>query len=92
MTKDKCKEEFEVFLRKLWAKKAEPFLRECNDPEPDRDYQDYDADFAWVVWQAAYNRTQPEAIEPSSDVDDTNVADIIRELKSKIEEQACSED
>jgi hypothetical protein len=61
MTKDKCREEFEVYLRKVWFYKTTPFLRQCNDPESDRYYQDYDTDFAWTVWQKAY-RTQPDHI------------------------------
>jgi hypothetical protein len=51
-----CRSEFEAVLKDLWKHRNDPFLRECNDPEPDRDYEDFGTQSAWELWQAAYNR------------------------------------
>lgn len=45
-------ERFEAWARVQFAWKHGPFLRECNDPEPERTYHDYDVDLAWDAWQA----------------------------------------
>jgi hypothetical protein len=53
-------EEFEEYLRILWANNKSPFLRPCNEVDADRYYQDYDTEFAWIVWQACNAKRQEE--------------------------------
>lgn len=57
---DKIRDDFEKHLEKMWPKRTDPYLRDCNDPFPEHTYQDPDTEFAWVIWQAAYQQCQAE--------------------------------
>jgi hypothetical protein len=60
MTNDELRQEFEAWLKIRWAKSTNPFLRRCNEVDADRYYQDYDAEFAWIVYQACNAKRQEE--------------------------------
>ena len=46
------RDEFEKFARKHLRCDG-PFLRDCNEIDATRTYQDFDIEAAWIDWQAA---------------------------------------
>lgn len=51
MTNDKIKEEFEKFVRE--ANQLEgPYLRACNDVDPEYTYQDPVTELLWWKWKS----------------------------------------
>lgn len=50
---------FEKWARVHLAYLGGPFLRDCNDPEPDRDYQKWEVEDPWRAWQACAAHYQP---------------------------------
>ena len=48
------KEAFEKFAsRHMNRPIGDCFLRDCNDIEPDRTYQNFDTEAAWLDWQSS---------------------------------------
>lgn len=52
------REAFEHFCREV-RKLSGPYLRDCNDPEPDREYQDFDTQYLYSLWNT---RPTPDVV------------------------------
>lgn len=50
---EKMRREFEQFCKDVHQLHG-PFLRDCNDPEPEREYQLFETQNLWERWQAAH--------------------------------------
>lgn len=68
------KSDFEAWLRQQWPKRNDPYLRDCNDIEPQYTYQDQDTELAWTAWSAALLHQQQS--------DEGLIAELVEALKS----------
>jgi hypothetical protein len=50
---EQMRREFEEFCKNVHRLHG-PFLRDCNDPEPEREYQLFETQNLWERWQAAH--------------------------------------
>ena len=59
-----AREAFEAFASKHMNKRiGDCFLRDCNDVDPQRTYEKFETEEAWLDWQAAQAALMPALVE-----------------------------